>query len=96
MYCNLSKAVPLSRAGANWAKKYSSYLFLTSALDRSGQRHAPATFNPGTHWIAGWVDPRAGLDTGLAEISFASEGKRTPAVQPAVRRYTELPQLRRM
>jgi hypothetical protein len=33
----------------------------------SGQLLAPATFPPverarGTHWIRGWVDPRAGLD----------------------------------
>jgi hypothetical protein len=27
----------------------------------SGQFHAPATLPPGTHWIGGWVDPRAGL-----------------------------------
>jgi hypothetical protein len=35
----------------------------------SGQRHAPAALyprgkNPGTHWIGGWVGPRAGLDAG--------------------------------
>jgi hypothetical protein len=33
----------------------------------SGQRHAPAALYPwgkgsGTHWIGGWVGPRAGLD----------------------------------
>jgi hypothetical protein len=33
----------------------------------SGQLHAPAALprgkkSPGTHWIGGWVDPRAGLD----------------------------------
>jgi hypothetical protein len=32
----------------------------------SDQIHAPAAYpqckNPGTHWIGGWVDPRAGLD----------------------------------
>jgi hypothetical protein len=35
----------------------------------SGQRHAPAALyprerTPGTHWIVGWVSPRAGLDAG--------------------------------
>jgi hypothetical protein len=35
----------------------------------SGQRHAPAALyprgkDPGTHWIGGWVGPRAGLDAG--------------------------------
>jgi hypothetical protein len=28
-------------------------------LEVSGQLHSPAY---GTHWIGGWVDPRAGLD----------------------------------
>jgi hypothetical protein len=48
---------------------YSSYSFLTSALDGlSGQRHAPAALyprerTPGTHCTGGWVGPRAGLDT---------------------------------
>jgi hypothetical protein len=35
----------------------------------SGQRHAPAALyprgkDPRTHWIGGWVGPRAGLDAG--------------------------------
>jgi hypothetical protein len=38
----------------------------------SGQHHAPAALYPrgkdppppGTHWIGGWVGPRAGLDAG--------------------------------
>jgi len=37
-------------------------------MEVSGQLHAPATLTPGknpydTHWIGGWVGPRAGLDT---------------------------------
>jgi hypothetical protein len=43
-------------------------IFLTSALvggewsaSRSGH-FIPCERAPGTHWIAGWVDPRAGLD----------------------------------
>jgi hypothetical protein len=42
--------------------------FLTSALDgdvRSTSRHGrftPLEIDPGTHWIGGWVGPRAGLD----------------------------------
>jgi hypothetical protein len=36
-------------------------------MEVSGQFYAPATLlpregAPGTHWIGGWVDPRAGLD----------------------------------
>jgi hypothetical protein len=44
---------------------YSSTLSLTSALDGMGGRHTPAAFpqeRHGTHYIGGWVGPRAGLD----------------------------------
>jgi hypothetical protein len=50
-------------------RTYSSYSFLTSALDGvSGQCHAPAALcpgerTPGTHFTGGWVGLRAGLDT---------------------------------
>jgi hypothetical protein len=44
------------------------HIFLTSALaggewsaSRPG-RFTPGERDPGTHWIGGWVDPRAGLD----------------------------------
>jgi hypothetical protein len=47
---------------------YRSTFFLTSALaggewpaSRPG-RFIPGERNPGTHWIGGWVDSRAGLD----------------------------------
>jgi hypothetical protein len=39
------------------------HIFLTSALvegERSASR--PGRFTPGTHWMGGWVDLRAGLD----------------------------------
>jgi hypothetical protein len=43
-------------------------VFLTSALvgderlaSRLG-RFTPEERDPGTHWIGGWVEPRAGLD----------------------------------
>jgi hypothetical protein len=43
------------------------HVILTSALVGVGQLHAPATLPPreraaSTHWIGGWVDPRASLD----------------------------------
>jgi hypothetical protein len=45
---------------------YKSTLPSTSALDGvGGKRHAPATLfrvRPGTHFIGGWVDSRAGMD----------------------------------
>jgi hypothetical protein len=50
-----------------WGKsKYSSYSFLTSALDGewSASRLGLALFpGKGTHCTGGWVNPRAGLDT---------------------------------
>jgi hypothetical protein len=36
---------------------------MTSALVGSEWAASrPGRFNPGTHWIGGWVDPRPGLD----------------------------------
>jgi hypothetical protein len=62
---------PATRHGGAWGggRKYSSYSFLTSALDGvSGQHHAPAALCPGdrtprTHCTGGWVGLRAGLVT---------------------------------
>jgi hypothetical protein len=54
-------------------RRYSSYSFLTSALDGViGQRHAPAALYPGertlgTHCSGGWVVLRAGLDSEVRE-----------------------------
>jgi hypothetical protein len=49
---------------------YSSYSFLTSALDggewsasHAGCALHPGKGTPGTHWIGGWVSLRAGPDT---------------------------------
>jgi hypothetical protein len=47
--------------------KYSSTCSLTSALDGELSASRPSHFTPmetatGTHWIGGWVGPRAGLD----------------------------------
>jgi len=43
------------------------YAFLTSSLGRGGNRQAPAALPiakepPRSHWIGGWVGPRAVLD----------------------------------
>jgi hypothetical protein len=38
------------------------HIFLTSALaGGEWSTSRPGRFTPGTHWIGGWVDPRAGL-----------------------------------
>ena len=49
-----------------WKERYSSTLYLTSALDEiGGERHAPTALPPerqGNHRIGGWVGPTTGLD----------------------------------
>jgi hypothetical protein len=53
---------------AYWARDVLIHIFLTSALvagEWSVSRLCPFTPGeraPGTHWIGGWVDPRARLD----------------------------------
>jgi hypothetical protein len=54
-------------AGAK-GERMNSSTFLTSALNEDEWCHIPAAlcskeWIPGTHWIQGWVDLRAGLDT---------------------------------
>jgi hypothetical protein len=44
---------------------------------------------PGTHCIGGWVGTRAGQDAVEKRKSLAPAVNRTPAVQPASRRYTD-------
>jgi hypothetical protein len=54
---------------AQGERRYSSYSFMTSALDGvSGQRHEssalyPQGRTPGTHLAGGWLGLRSGLDT---------------------------------
>jgi hypothetical protein len=54
---------------AQGERRYSSYSFMTSALDGvSGQRHESSALYtqgraPGTHWAGGWLGLRSGLDT---------------------------------
>jgi hypothetical protein len=78
--------------------RYSSYSFLTSALDRvSGQRHAPAALNlggkdPGTHCTGGWVGLTAGMGTEVrGKILCPCRGSNPdrPVVQSVVRYYTD-------
>jgi hypothetical protein len=39
------------------------HIFLTSTLTGGeGSASRSGSFTPGTHWIGGWVQPRAGLD----------------------------------
>jgi hypothetical protein len=78
--------------------RYSSTHSLTSALD-GGKRSAsrPGRFTPrerapGTHWIGGWVGPRAVVDV-VVKRKIPSPhwdlNPRTPTVQPVSQCYTD-------
>jgi hypothetical protein len=84
---------------AYWEWRYSSTHSLTPALD-GGEWSAshPGCFTPkervpGTHWIGGWVGPRARLET-VSKRKVPSPSLRRgsnlehPIVQPVVSRYT--------
>jgi hypothetical protein len=78
--------------------RYSSAHSLTSALDggewsasRLG-RFIPRKRAPGTHWIGGWVGPRAVLDAVVNRKIPSPSRKsnpRTPIVQPVAQHYTD-------
>jgi hypothetical protein len=78
--------------------RYSSTHYLTSALDGSEWpasrpgRFTPRERAPGTHWIGGWVGPRAVLYA-VVERKIPSPRResnpRTPIFQPVAQRYTE-------
>jgi hypothetical protein len=62
----------------------------------SGQLHAPAALppgkSPGTHFMGGWVDPRAGLDDMEKWKFFTLPGRKLALpliVQPIASRYTD-------
>jgi hypothetical protein len=76
-----------------WKSAYTApqlHVFLTSALDRGEwSASCPGSFPPwvkapGTHWIGGWVDPRAGLNAVAKRENLLTTpaGNRTPASQP--------------
>jgi hypothetical protein len=82
--------------GASGEWRYSSTHSPTSALDggewsasRPG-RFTPRERDPGTHWIGGWVGPRAVLDAVVKKIPSPRRepNPRNPIVQPIAPRYT--------
>jgi hypothetical protein len=84
------------KAYSEW--RYSSTYSLNSALDggewsasRPG-RFTPRERAPGTHWIGGWVGPRAVLDA-VVKRKIPSPRResnpRTLIVQPVAQRYTD-------
>jgi hypothetical protein len=66
-------------------------------MEVSGQLHYPAASRPGerapgTHWIGGWVGPRAVLDEVVNRkipSSSRESNPRTPIIQPVAQRYTD-------
>jgi hypothetical protein len=79
---------------AYWEWRYSSIHSLTSVLDGSewsALRHGrftPTGTAPRTHWIGGWVGPRAILDM-VVKSPRRESNPRTPIVQPVAQRYTD-------
>jgi hypothetical protein len=79
-------------------RRYSSYSFSTSALDRGewsasrpGRAFTPGERTPGNHWTGGWVGLRAGLNTeakGKILCPQRESNPDRPVVQPVVRHYT--------
>jgi hypothetical protein len=90
----LSRYMPWRRMGRE--RRYSSYSFLTSALDggdwsasRPGRDLPPGKGPPvPTGEETGWA-PEPVWTQGLEKKSSASAGDRTPIVHPVVRHYTD-------
>jgi hypothetical protein len=93
------KSSPATRHEGAWGeRRYSSYSFLTSALDGGvvsvtpRPRFTPGERTPGTHCTGGWVGLRAGLDTeATGKILCPCRGSNLdrPVVQPVARHYTD-------
>jgi FtsP/CotA-like multicopper oxidase with cupredoxin domain len=69
---------------AYWGVEVYFYAFLNSALD-GGEwsashpgRSTPKERAPGIHWIGGWMEPKAGLDTVVKKKFPGPAGTRTP------------------
>jgi hypothetical protein len=78
--------------------KYSSTHSLISALDESEWsasrpcRFTPRERAPGTHWIGGWVSPRAVLDSVVKRkipSPHRESNPRAPTIQPVAQRCTD-------
>jgi hypothetical protein len=52
-------------------------------------RYIPGEGAPGTHWIGGWLVPRAGLDVMEKRKILRPAGNRILAVQSVACRYTD-------
>jgi hypothetical protein len=103
--CKTYKVIPVL---FNWAPRhegvlrewnYSTTHSMTSALDADewsaslAGRFTHRERDPGTHWIGGWVNPRAFLDAVVKRkipgCCHRESNPRTPIVQPVAQRYTD-------
>jgi hypothetical protein len=82
---------------AYWGSGGIAPRIFTSALDGEWLASRPGSFTPrekapGTHWIGGWVCPRAVLDA-VVKRKIPSPRResnpRTPIVQPVAQPYTD-------
>jgi hypothetical protein len=80
--CCKVKLFLINHYAMRWGRGGIAPPFLILTLD-GGEFSAicPFHFTPGTHWIGGWVGPRAGLDSG-EEKYIAPARIQTPAHSP--------------
>jgi len=61
-------------------------------MEVSGQLHAPATLpsgkEPGTHWMGGWVGPRASGHSGVEKNFWSLSGLKPLIIQLIAQDYT--------
>jgi hypothetical protein len=83
---------------AYWGSGGIAPRILTSALDGGEwsasrfSRFTPRERDPGTHWLGGWVGPRAVLDSVVKRkipSLLRESNPRIPIVQPVAQRYTD-------
>jgi hypothetical protein len=83
---------------AYWGVEVKLHAFFTSEINgREWSASLPGHFNlreraTGTHWIGGWVGPRAVLDAVVKRkipSSRQESNPRTSIVQPVAQRYTD-------
>jgi hypothetical protein len=77
-----------------WVPAFQSQLDGGEWLASRSGRFTPRERAPGTHWIGGWVGPRAGLDAVLRNIPYPCRESKTGG--PARSLDTELPELPRL
>jgi hypothetical protein len=75
-----------------WGVVVQRHTFLTSALQGVEWLVSRCSrFTPGTHWIRGWVGPRAGVDAVKRKILSPpwESNSRTPIIQAVASHYTD-------